>query len=267
MKRMLAAMAMVTFGIVRAQAADSVFDPPVDSKTLTFPETKDAGKTTLTCDYYPRFMVKQIDEGDVGASQLSIIPVAGDVKPPCQRDNLPNEKVVKPEDWSGYFKGVKGDFVFFDAEDGVNGGLGFAVFAADAKKLFEDSAVGDLESATLDGGRLILRYTRGFAGDCSEPREGAKCWERIAAAAGIDTAARPDCAAGYAKIKTDNARSFCDQDGDKSPNCAAAHLKEFDDQHWDEAPSSVTYRVETVIGAGKPAVKALSAALSCGPAD
>jgi hypothetical protein len=267
MKRMLAAIAMVTLGIVPAQAADPVFDPPVDTKTQVFPETKDTGKTTLTCNYYPHFMVKQIDEGEVGAFQLSMIPVAGDVKPPCQRDNLPTEKIVKPDDWSGYFKGVKGDFVFFDAEDGVNGGLGFAVLTADAGKLFEDSAEGNLESVTLDGGRLTLRYTRCFAGECSEPREGAKCWEQIAAAAGIDRAAKPDCAAGYAKIKNDNAKSFCDQDGDKSPSCIAAHLKEFDGQHWDEAPSSVTYRVETILGAGKPAVKALSGALSCRPAD
>jgi hypothetical protein len=267
MKRMLAAVAMIMLGAVPAWAADSVFDPPSDTKTQTFPETKDAGQTTLTCKYYPHFMVKQIDEGEVGASQLSMIPVAGGVNPPCQRDNLPTEKVVKPEDWSGYFKGVKGDFVFFDAEDGVNGGLGFAVFTADAGKLFEDSAVGDLASVTLEGGRLMLRYTRSFAGECSEPHEGAKCWEQIAAAAGIDKAAKPDCTAGYAKIKNDNARSFCDQDGDKSPNCIAAHLKEFDDQHWDEAPSSVTYRVETVLGAGKPVVEPLSAALSCRPAD
>ena len=267
MKSSLATIALISLGLAQAQAADVVFDPPLDAKTQTFPETKDAGKTTLTCNYYPHFMVKQIDEGEVGASQLSIVPVAGDAVPPCQRDNLAVEKVVKPDDWSGYFKGVKGGFMFFDAEDGVNGGLGFAVFTADAGKLFEDSASGALESATLDGGALTLRYTRSFAGDCSEPREGSKCWERIAAAAGIDKAAKPDCAAGYAKIKNDNARSFCDQEGDKSLECIAAHLKEFDDQHWDEAPSLVTYRVETVLGAGKPAVKPLSPALICRPSD
>ena len=267
MKHTLVAIAVILLGSVRAQAADSVFDPPLNIKTQLFPETKDAGKTTLTCGYYPHFMVKQIDEGEVGAFQLSIVPVTGGVNPPCQRDNLPTEKVVKPDDWSGYFKGVKGDFVFFDAEDGVNGGLGFAVFTTGAGKLFEDSAMGNLESATLDGGTLILRYTRVFAGECSDPLEGAKCWERIAAAAGIDKSAKPDCAAGYAKIKNDNAKSYCDQDNDKSPECIATHLKEFDVQHWDEAPSMVTYRVETMLGAGKPAVKTLSVALSCGPAD
>jgi hypothetical protein len=267
MKRMLAAVALILLGAVPAQGADSVFDPPLDTRTQNFPETKEAGKTALTCNYYPHFMVKQIDEGEVGAFQLSVIPVAGGVRPPCQRENLPTEKVVKPDDWSGYFKGVKGDFVFFDAEDGVNGGLGFAVFTADAGKLFEDSAEGALESAMLDGGKLTLRYTRSFAGECSEPHDGAKCWEQIAAAAGIDKAPKPDCVAGYAKVKNDNARSYCDQENDKSPGCIATHLKEFDSQHWDEAPSMVTYRVETVLDAGKSATKALSSALSCGPAD
>jgi hypothetical protein len=267
MKPGLAALALILLGAVPACAAESVFDPPSDIKTQTFLETKDAGKTTLTCNYYPHFMVKQIDEGEVGASQLSIVPVADGANPPCRRDNLPAEKIVKPDDWSGYFKGVKGDFVFFDAEDGVNGGLGFAVFTPDANKLFEDSARGALESATLAGGKLTLRYTRSFTGECSEPHDGAKGWERIAAAAGIDKAAKPDCVAGYAKVKSDNAKSFCEQDQDRSAGCIAAHLTEFDAQQWDEAPSMVTYDVETVLGAGKPTVKALSGALSCRPAD
>jgi len=267
MKLTLAAVAIILLATVQAHAADSVFDPPLDTKTEVFAEAKDSPKTTLTCRYYPHFMVKQIDEGDIGADQLSIIPLSGDAKPPCQQDNLPTEKVVKPDDWTGYFKGVRGDFVFFDAEDGVNGGLGFAVFTPDAGKLFEDSAQGDLESARLNGGTLTLRYTRSFAGACSEPQEGAKCWEQIAAAAGIDKAAKPDCAAGYAKLERANAQSYCDQEGDKGAACVANHLKEFEAQHWDESPSVVTYRVETILGAGKPMVKPLSGALSCSPAD
>jgi hypothetical protein len=267
MKRTLAAIAVILLGTVQAQAAESVFDPPLDTKTQVFPEAKDTPKTTLTCRYYPHFMVKQIDEGDIGADQLSIVPSSGGAKPPCQRDNLPAEKVVNPDDWTGYFKGVKGDFVFFDAEDGVNGGLGFAVFTPDARKLFDDSAAGELESAALNGETLTLRYTRSFAGACSEPKEGAGCWAQIAAAAGIDKAAKPDCAAGYAKLERANAGSYCEQEGDKSAQCVANHLKEFEAQHWDESPSVVAYRVETVLGPGKPAVKALSGALSCSPAD
>lgn len=267
MRHTLAAMALILLGIARAHAAESVFDPPLDTKTQVFPEVNDTPKTTLTCRYYAHFMVKQVDDGDVGAAQLSIVPVAGAAQPPCQRDNQPAEKVVKADDWTGYFKGVKGGFVFFDAEDGSNGGLGFAVFTPDAGKLFEDSAQGDLESVTLTGGKLTIRYTRSFAGECSEPQDGAKCWDRIAAAAGVDKAAKPDCAASYAKLEQANAQSYCDQEGDKSAACVANHLKEFEAQHWNEAPSVVTYRVETVLGAGKPATKVLSSALSCGPAD
>src|SRR5262245_18520013 len=105
MMRGLAALFLILLSAAPALAAESVFDKPSDTKSETFPETKDAGKAVLTCNYYPHFMVKQIDEGDVGASQLSIIPAAGGVKPPCQRDNLPAEKIVQPDDWGGYFKG------------------------------------------------------------------------------------------------------------------------------------------------------------------
>jgi hypothetical protein len=267
MKFRLSAIAAILLAIAQAHAGESVFDPPLDTKTQVFAVAEGSTQTNLICRYYPHFMVKQIDSGDIGADQLSIIPVSSGAEPPCQRDNLPAEKVVNPDDWTGYFKGVKGEFVFFDAGDGGNGGLGFAVFTPGAAKLFEDSSPSDLESATLEGGKLTLRYTRNFASACSEPQEGARCWEQIAAAAGIDKAAKPDCAAGYENLKRANAQSYCLQEGDKGPSCIANHLKEFDNEHWDEASSVVTYRVETVLGVGKPATKALSAALSCGPAD
>lgn len=267
MKLVLMAVAMIALGIAQAHAGNSVFDPPLDTRTQVFPETKSDAKTTLTCRDYPHFTVKEIDEGDIGASQLSMIPVAGGRRPPCQRDNLPTEKVVKQDDWFGYFKGVKGDFVFFDAADISRAGLEFAVFTADAEKLFEDSAQGDLKSATVKGGTLAVSYTRGFAGECSVPRDGAKCWEQIAAAAGIDKAAEPDCAATYAKFDHLAAKGYCEQTHDKSPDCVAAHLKEMDAQHWDANPSVVSFRVQTVLGAGKPMIKVLSGALSCWPED
>src|ERR1700680_313976 len=75
-----------------AQAASSMFETPLATKKLTLPPTnKDGNKTKLTCSYYPHFMVKQVDEGEVGAAQLSIVPVvAGAPKPACQRKNLPS---------------------------------------------------------------------------------------------------------------------------------------------------------------------------------
>src|SRR5262245_23238345 len=103
-----------------AKPADSAFDPPLKTQKLTLPANEVGYKPKLTCRYYARFMVKEVDEGEVGAAQLSIVPIAAASKPACQRKNVAGEKVVNPKDWSGYFKGVKGDYVFFDADDGVN---------------------------------------------------------------------------------------------------------------------------------------------------
>jgi hypothetical protein len=247
-------------------AADSVFDQPQDKKEQVFPETKDSNKTTLTCLYYPAFMVKQIDEGEIGAYELAIIP--GDRgKPPCQRDKIAGEHAVDPKDWSGYFKGVKGAYVLFDADDGVNDALGFAVFDTNAEKLFEDSAKGDIEAAALDGGRLALRYVRSFAGDCSVLKGGDGCWNRIAAAAGIDAAAKPDCAAGYAAAKKALAQGRCEADSKPLAACMPAALKEIDRQKWNDAPSVVLYQAETVIAGGRGTTKALGPATVCHPSD
>src|ERR1700761_2785037 len=124
-----------------ARAADPGFDKPIKQGHQPLARsTSKSPKIGTTCFYFTGFMVKQVDEGEEGAEQLSIVPAANPAKPPpCQRDNLPDEKVVPPDEWSGYFKGVKGDYVLFEAEDGVNGAVGFAVFAAaSGKKLFED---------------------------------------------------------------------------------------------------------------------------------
>jgi hypothetical protein len=250
-----------------AKSANSIFDPPLDTQKRMLPAAKDVAKATLTCSYYPHFMVKQIDEGEVGAAQLSIIPGEVAHKPPCQRANLPNEKVVDVKDWSGYFKGVKGDYVFFDAGDGVNGANGFAIFAsASAKKLMEDSALGDLRSAALDGAALTLRYKRSFSADCSVPHDGAACWTKIAAATGLEAHAQPDCAAGYLKAKNELAKGRCEAEG-KSAACLAPALREIEAQHWDQAPSVIVYDAETILQPGQSATKPLGGDVACHPSD
>lgn len=251
-----------------AKTASTVFDPPLDTQKRALPAVKDKPKATLTCSYYPHFMVKQIDEGEPGAAQLSILASDAAHKPACQRANLAAEKVLDAKDWSGYFKGVKGDYVFFDADDGVNGALGFAVFAADGKKLFEDSALGDLQSADVDGAKLTLRYKRSFGAECSVPHAGADCWTKIAAAIGLDAHAPPDCAAGYLKAKNALAKDRCE--GDKKPMaaCLAGALKEIEAQKFDESPSVVVYDVETVLPPGQAAaIKPLGGDRACHPSD
>ncbi len=265
---MLVGAFLASRGPLRRKPANPIFDPPLDTQKRTLPASKDAPKSTMTCSYYPHFMVKQIDAGEVGAAELSIVPGEAAHKPACQRANMPNEKVVDAKDWSGYFKGVKGDYVFFDAGDGVNGASGFAIFAAaDAKKLMEDSALGDLQSAALDGAALTLRYRRSFSADCSVPHDGAGCWTKIAAATGLDAHAQPDCAAGYLKAKNELAKGRCETQSKSNAACLTAALKEIEAQHWDEAPSVIVYDAETVLKPGQSAVKPLGGDRACHPSD
>jgi hypothetical protein len=253
-----------------AWAASSLFDPPLSTQKVVLPASKSTpNKTTVTCRYYPHFMVKEVDEGEIGAAQLSVVPIdATTPKPACQRKNVASEKVVNSDDWSGYFSGVKGDYVFFDAEDGVNGGLGFAVVGSnDAKKLFEDTAFGKLHSLALDGPTLTLRYARNFAGDCSVLHEGAGCWSKIAAAASLPSAPQPDCVAGYTKAKNELAKGRCEAQKKSGPACLAAALKEIEAQKWDEAPSVIVYEAETVLKPGSSSTRPLGGTLSCHPSD
>lgn len=252
-----------------ARATSSLFDAPLQTQKRKLPAVKGTPKTVLTCRYYARFMIKEVDDGEVGAAQISILPSDGGVpKPVCQRKNVPSEKVVSAKDWSGYVKGVKGDYVFLDAEDGVNGGLGFAVFAAgSAKKLFEDSAVGNLKSVALAGKLLTVRYARSYSGDCSVPHDGAGCWSKIAVATGVRAAPQPDCAAGYLRAKNEMAKGRCDAEKKSGPACLASAMKELDRQRWNEAPSVVVYDAETVLGPDGASTKPLAPVRACHPSD
>jgi hypothetical protein len=269
MKCGLAVLLILVLATQSARAADGGFEPPLSVQKRVVPAAGTTPKATVTCRSFARFMVKQIDEGEVGAAQLSVLPSdpAGP-KPVCRRENAPGETVFNPADWSGYFKGVKGDYVLLDGSDGVNGALPFAVFTASGKKLFEDSAQGALHGVALDGATLTLRYARSLEGACSVVHDGAGCWSKIAAAASLDPAALPDCAAGYRAAKQEMAKGRCEAQGKAGPDCLKTELKAYDAQHWDVAPSVVIYEAETVIAPGQAAsTKPLGKVRLCHPSD
>ena len=244
-----------------------VFDRPLASERVDL--GSGSGKRVLSCFYFPGLRVKQLDTGEVGAAELAILPRRDTRHIACRTRTEAGEIVIPADKWSGYFKGVKAGYVFFDAEDGTNGGLGFAVFDGHSgAKLFEDLAVGDIRSAEPVGGAIRLRYRRALPGACSVPRDGVTCWASIAAKIpGAETAAAPDCAAGYLKAKTDMARGRCEAQNDKRPGCFAAEMKRLDQQRWDDAPSVIGLDVEAEITGSRQSVKALGAAQSCWPSD
>jgi hypothetical protein len=269
MKIGLMALVILTQAAAAALAADTGFDRPLSTQKRVVPAVGSTPKAKVTCRSFARFMAKEIDEGEVGAAQLSIAPIdpAGP-KPACRRGNVPGETVFNPADWSGYFKGVKGDYVLLDGSDGINGAMPFAVFTAGGKKLFDDRAQGPLHGLTLDGATLTLHYARSLEGPCSVVHDGVACWNNIAAAAGLDTAASPDCAAGYRAARQAMAKGRCEAQGKAGSDCLKTEQTLYDAQRWDEAPSVVIYEEETVVAPGQAAsTKPLGPALSCHPSD
>jgi hypothetical protein len=195
-------LALVLLGLSSAaQAAGGLFDAPIKLVRLPLPAdpANPQAKAQLSCFYFPRFAVKEVDLGELGAEQLSIIPVAqGAKRPVCKRDNIDSEIVIPGDEWSGYFWGVKGGYVFFSAEDGWNGGMGFAVFDMNAKKLFEDAAK-TWHSIQAVGPGATLRYQRVYEAPCSlKGEDGAGCWQQIQKDTGLASASEPDCSATYA---------------------------------------------------------------------
>jgi hypothetical protein len=156
-------------------------------------------KPKRTCTYYPGFVVKEIDMGEVGAADMSITAIHGEA-PKCERD-ITHEVNIDPETWSGYFKGAKGDFVFFDSGDGWNGGMPFAVFnGKTGRKLLSDTRKGDTYGAIeAADGTLTLRYRRVWLAPCSLMADAKGCWKKIVAVTSLAESARPDCAAAYHK--------------------------------------------------------------------
>jgi hypothetical protein len=241
-----ALFAIVLYGGIAAIGAEPAFDAPLDVRSPAEPP----GNGALTCFVYKNFVVKQIDDGDVGA-KVSVVPVGVGATPSCRPEQEPAEFAIESANWAGYFKGARGNYLFLEAaKDG--GALGFAIFAGNTA-LFEDASVGGVQSATLTGPALTVRYARSISAGCSIPRDGAACWSRIVAATGLDPDRPPDCAAPY-QAAMDEARNGDD------PAAADATL-------WTDVPSVIAYEAEVTVGAGAPAIRPIGNATGCRPAD
>jgi hypothetical protein len=183
----------------------SPFDRPVQTRRVVLgPSPNSPGQQSVVrCATYAGFMVKEIDTAEVGDDQISVQPLQSAAeRPACQAANRPGEKIVPTDTWGGYFLGVKEGWLLLSAEDGVNGGMGFAVMRSDepSRLLFQDLATLDhdrvgLRAVSVEGDRLRLRYTRLFAAPCSVQADGATCWARIVAETHVPASPAPDCAA------------------------------------------------------------------------
>ena len=176
----------------------SHFDEPLTVDTTPLPKDKANPdmQPQVNCYRFAGFMVKEVDLGEKGAESLAI--TAPDAA--CERAAGKNDKPVK-DDIAGYFFGAKGNLVFFQAEDGWNGGLPFVVYDTKTmKKLFDDSLAGDdFESLDVNGTTVKIVYHRVYSADCSLYLDGGNCADKIKKTTGLGTpdAKLPDCGEAY----------------------------------------------------------------------
>jgi hypothetical protein len=231
-----------------ADKKNNPFEPAIAERKLALPPdpVNPDQKRGLTCFYYPHFVVKQLDFGEKGAEQLSIAATTG--KPddiPCQQELLSTEKIIT--EWHGYFSGAKDRYVFFDADDGWNGGVGFAVFNADtSRKIFEDAANGKFQLIEALPAGLRLRYERVYSAQCSLFADAKECWQSIKHETGLTAATAPDCRAAY------------QQEQSRVPGYA---------EETTDVPSVIDYQVEATINGANTKIIPLSAARHCRVAD
>lgn len=148
----------------------------------------------LTCYFYAKLMAKEYDAGQKGAEWLSFRPLEQAGAPACLESHGPGEKVIDGNEWSGYFRGVKGNLVFLDAADGTDGGIPFAVYdSITGKKIFEDSAsesridnrkvqqslFSRMRVLTAADGTVILMYLRVTEAGCDLHARKETCWEEV----------------------------------------------------------------------------------------
>jgi len=246
------------------------FDAPLKVRTLKLaPDPQNAGaKREVSCFYYRSIVVKQIDLGEVGANRLGLLPVLSRTATQCRAERDPNEYDLPPETWNGYFKGVKFDYAFFDAANGVNGGRGFMVYRIyDRKVLFEDVAERGLQSVDLNRGALKLQYRRVLAAKCSVLTTGDACRDAIARETGVRPGSLSGCDSGYRDARLSMAARRCAAQARPRGTCITEELARVDAQRWDEAPTVIVYGVETVLQDESAAIMPRSDVLACRPSD
>lgn len=244
------------------------FDPPRTKKTVDLGVSRSSPDrhSKINCYFYATFMVKELDLGEKGAARLAIVPIKHRVVPPCTRTKSKTEMVVNPDDWSGYFKGVKGDLVFFDADDGSNGGMPFAIYDSHTgKKIFEDSALGSLEFLDAPASQISFRYKRVLENQCVLPKDPGGCWAQIQKTIGLENATMPDCKKGYEDSAQNLAKGRCQAQNTDTPQCLDKEIPLARDQTKD-ANTVISYPVDVTLSP-KPTITPLKGELGCWPSD
>jgi hypothetical protein len=197
------------------------FDTPIKQQVLDlgpspYYSPNQKVQIKLSCYFFPTLMVKEYDEGQKGAEWLSIVSAVSGQEPACGKLPTPGEKIIKYPEWTGYFMGVKGSLVFFRADDGMNGGLPFAVYDSKTEtKIFHDNAYDadtwneKAAASPFDKLRVSLnrdqhaslQYLRVVVTDCDLYHDKSSCWQQIRKKINLKEFPAPTCR-GYEEVTT-----------------------------------------------------------------
>jgi hypothetical protein len=190
-----------------ATALAESFDEPVrktavDLGQSTYLMPGDHSHIQLYCAYYHGFMIKELDDpGLKGTAWVTITAIDGERIPACRTSHTPKEKLLAKGWWG--FIGIKGSLLFLGAADGDNGGMPFRVLDWKTEEdIFSDSIalpyykLRDFDFVRTSSGELLLRYSRVVAGDCSIPKDGLTCWNKLRRKFRLISVTPPTCT-GY----------------------------------------------------------------------
>jgi hypothetical protein len=247
------------------------FEKAADTRTVKLgpAETEPPSDKEVRCFYFARLMVKEIDERDVGDTEISYdITGPGQTVPDCAAQATPGER--KLQGGESYFWGVAADRLFLIDADGTNGTIGFRMYEPQSsRELFHDTIKLDsrLREVTEQAGKLHLSYTRAVTGSCSVVTDGETCWRAITRKMEMPETPPPDCRAGYEAALRRLAEAACrEQSGDKA-ECLEREKKDRS-PGWDAAPSVVSYDVDVTVGPTDEVARSFSGGpIACWPAD
>jgi hypothetical protein len=264
------AFAMFACALPAMASASGPFDSPLKTRNVQLPADPQNPKARrqVTCYYYRSIVIKQVDHGEVGADRLALLPVLARNATQCHEEREALEYIIPPDTWSGYFRGVKADYAFFDAPDGINGGLGFMVLRLfDRKAVLEDVAQHGIKSIDYEEGVLKLRYQRVYAGPCSILTAGEDCRNALLRDTGVSAQSLSICSQGYRAAKEAMAKGRCAVQANRQKDCLQKEVGRLDEQKWDETPTVIVYEAESTVKDGALLTTPRSDALACHPAD
>jgi hypothetical protein len=261
---------MIACAVPALGLASGPFDSPLKVRNVRLdadPQNPKA-RRQVTCFYYRSIVIKQVEYGEVGADRLALLPVLSRNATQCRENREALEYIIPADTWSGYFKGVKADYAFFDAPDGVNGGLGFMVLRLyDRKSVLEDVAQHGIKSIEYEEGTLRLRYQRVYAGNCSILTAGEPCRDALIRDIGVSAGSLSICLQGYRAAREAMAKGRCAAQANRQKDCLQKESDRLGEQKWDEAPTVIVYEAEVTFKDGTLVTTPRSDALACHPSD